>query len=122
MNKDSKLYAEVERMIDDQLEDDYTLEEFITDLMQGGCESGLVGGMIYYKDTLPFYQRHKAEINALLTESMDDFGSHNPADVFGKNWEDIDPLALYTSNQNLLAWYGFEETARRIAYDHNLDV
>ena len=35
--------------------------------------------------------------------------------LFGDKWETDDPMALATFNQNLLAWFGFEETARRMA-------
>jgi hypothetical protein len=82
------------------------------DLMQGGCQSGIVGHLIYYVDTLKFYQTHKAEINALLVEMIADTGSQ-PAEQFS-GWDKDDPLALDTHNKNLLAWFGFEEAARRL--------
>ncbi len=91
------------------------IAEFMTDLNYGGCESGLAGELIYYRDTLPFYRRHRAEINALLVEALRDIGGTlSPADIFGKKWDADDPLALDTINQNLLAWFAFEETARRL--------
>jgi hypothetical protein len=86
------------------------------DLMFGGCQSGIVGHLIYYTDTLKFYRAHKAEINALLAEMIDSTGSQ-PAELF-ENWDKEDPLALDTYNQNLLAWFGFEEAARRLM-EHN---
>jgi hypothetical protein len=35
--------------------------------------------------------------------------------LFGDKWDKTDPLARDSGNQNLLAWFGFEETARMIA-------
>ena len=45
---------------------------------------------------------------------MDRTGLYSMKDLFGKNWDDEDPLILYTHSQNLLAWFGFEETLRNI--------
>jgi len=87
------------------------------DLQQGGCQSCVVGGMIYYTDTVAFYKRHQQEIDALLYELCQNTGS-NPRQLFGDKWDDEDPLARDVYNQNLLAWFGFEETAYRLVeYD-----
>lgn len=81
------------------------------DLAYGGCQSGMVGSLIYYHDTVKFYDEHQAEIDAMLAELCDDFGS-TPGGLFGDKWDAADPLARDTYNKNLLAWFGFEETAR----------
>jgi hypothetical protein len=86
----------------------------IHDLMQGGCQAGTVGHLIYYHDTTRFYSRHKAEINAMLAEYLQETGAAGPAELFGDKWDSDDPLCQDTYNQNLLAWFGFEETARRL--------
>lgn len=83
------------------------------DLMYGGCQSGMVGSLIYYRDTLAFYRRHQREIDGLLAELVDDTGKQ-PSALFGDKWDKSDPLARDTQNQNLLAWFGFEETARHL--------
>jgi hypothetical protein len=90
------------------------------DLEYGGCQSGLVGKLIYYHDTVKFYKRHQSEIDALLKERCDDCGM-SPAELFGDKWDKEDPLARDTFNQNLLAWFGFEETASQIAYANGYD-
>lgn len=83
------------------------------DLMTGGCASGMVGRLVYYTDTLRFYRRYRDEIDALLSRTLDDFGYTSPAELFSEaKWDRSDPLAHDTQNQNLLAWFGFEETAR----------
>ena len=88
-----------------------------TDVLKYGCQSGCVGHLIYYSDTTKYYAKHKAEINKLLYETLWECGANNPKDLFGDKWDLDDPLALDTYNQNLLAWFGFEETMRKIAYN-----
>ena len=87
----------------------------LADLLAHGCESGMVGGLIYYSDTIAFFERHCQEINALLAEMLDSTGYTSPTELFGDKWDSTDPLALDTQNQNLLAWFGFEEAARKLA-------
>ena len=86
----------------------------LEDLLQYGCESGMVSELIYYSDTTAFFEQHGVEINALLAEMMDSTGCKSPAELFGTKWDNADPLALGIQNQNLLAWFGFEEAARQL--------
>lgn len=86
----------------------------LEDLLKRGCESGIVGGLIYYTDTTAFYEQHCQEINALLAEILAGTGYTSPAELFGDKWDNDDPLALGLQNKNLLAWFGFEETAYRL--------
>jgi len=90
------------------------------DLEYGGCQSGLVGHLIYYKDTVRFYKRYQKAIDDLLKETLDSTGLTLP-ELFGDKWDDEDPLAREQFNQNLLAWFGFEETARNIAQANGYD-
>ena len=89
-------------------------EGALEDLLAHGCESGMVGELIYYSDTYAFYEQHCKEINALLAEMLDNTGCKSPAELFGTKWDSADPLALDIQNQNLLAWFGFEEAARQL--------
>lgn len=93
---------------------------FMRDLGHGGCVSGVVGELIYYSDTVKFYNRHKEEINALLADLLDATG-WSVRELFGDKWDDEDPLALEKYNQNLLAWFGFEETAFSLFQDEGGD-
>ncbi len=102
---------------------DYVLDEWsnydnkvhiFTDVLYHGCQSGTVGFLIYYNQTTAFYNKHKDEINELLYEIMESTGIYSPTELFGKKWEKEDPLAIEDYNQNLLAWFGFEETLRKI--------
>ena len=44
-------------------------------------------------------------------------GLYAPSELFGEKWDKEDPLAQDDYNQNLLAWFGFEETLRNIGYN-----
>ncbi len=86
-----------------------------TDVLYHGCQSGVVGSLIYYSQTVAFYKKHRSEINELLYTLFAETGLSSPKDLFGKSWDEEDPLAIEDFNQNLLAWFGFEETLRNIA-------
>ena len=96
--------------------DNYDKKQPLKELAEHGCQSGIVGGLIYYADTAAFYKKHRGEINEMLKEAMDGTGL-NIGELFGDKWDKEDPLALENSNQNLLAWFGFEETARELLAD-----
>ena len=87
----------------------------VTDVLEHGCQSGIVGSLIYYDDTTAYYETNKDEINKLLYETMDECGIYDPSQLFGDKWDKEDPLAIDVLNQNLLAWFGFEETMRKVA-------
>ena len=117
----TKLEKEVCRYILDEWSDYSDKKAIFTDVLYHGCQSGIVRSLIYYTDTVAFYKRHREEINTLLQETMDECGSYNPSDLFGDKWDKEDPLVLDTYNQNLLAWFGFEETMRKIGYQFDID-
>lgn len=102
---------------------DYIIDEWdsydnkvniFTDVLYHGCQSGTVGFLIYYNQTTAYYNQHREEINQLLYELMECTGIYSPTELFGKKWDKEDPLAIEDYNQNLLAWFGFEETMRNI--------
>jgi len=95
---------------------------YLEDLMQGGCQSGMVSGLIYYNDTLKFYKTHKKEIKALLIKTLEQTGYTDPIGLFGDKWDRADPFADDTNNRNLLAWFGFEETARILADRNGIEI
>ena len=109
-NPITPLQTAVHNWYQSKVEDDYP--EAIEDLLQQGCQSGMVSDLIYYTDTTAFYLKHRKEIQALATELADDCGC-SIGDLL-RDWDKSDPFANETSNQNLLAWFGFEETARRM--------
>lgn len=107
-------------VLEDQLDevDGYdTPADFIEHLTDLGITGGGVPSLIYYDDTLAFCEKYSEEINQMLSEGINEFGSLK--DMFGDNYDDTDPMNLGTTNRNLFAWYAYEETARRIAYALN---
>jgi len=78
-----------------------------------GLSSGVVNGLIYYSETTAFYQSFKVEISQLLYALLDDAGL-SIAELFGDKWDEKDPLALEDTNQNLLAWFAYEEVAEKL--------
>ena len=90
------------------------IEGVYRDLEYSGCQSGIVSDLIYYTDTVKFYKKHQETISEMLQEYLSDTGYSCPAELFGDKWDNDDPLALDTYNQNLLAWFGFEEAARTV--------
>lgn len=90
-------------------------EGYIKDVLQYGCEAGFVSGLIYYNDTTAFFEKHRAEIIGMLREIMRGVGIKSPAELFGDKWDDDDYFCEDVYNQNLLAWFGYEETLRKVA-------
>ncbi len=97
---------------------DYNDKKYIfRDVLEHGCQSGIVGELIYYTDTVAFYKRYKNEINNLLYKTTNECGLFDLTQLFGKKWDIEDPLANEQYNQNLLAWFGFEEALRNVGYE-----
>lgn len=97
-------------------------EDFVKDVLSGGCANGTVGELIYYEDTVAFYQKHKKDIQKLVTELMDDCGEDSMKGLFGDKFEAEDPFCEGDENQNLLAWFGFEEALKTLADRIELDI
>jgi hypothetical protein len=76
-------------------------------LFRGGCASGFVSGLIYYTDTHAFFDKYYDEIEELRRDTEEELG---------------EPLKITSDLKNFLAWFAFEETARKIADDLNLEV
>lgn len=116
-NTESPLMRRVCNYVIDRWGDYSDKSGIFTDVLHYGCQSGIVGELIYYADTVRFYKQYRQEINELLYRLMEEMGSYAPADLFGDKWDKEDPLAQDTYNQNLLAWFGFEETLRAVGYN-----
>jgi hypothetical protein len=113
-NTDNKLTKKVYNYVISHWQDYDDKKNIFTDVLNYGCQSGIVGELIYYSDTMAFYKKYKDEINELLSNYMNDCGIYDFKQLFRDKWDDEDPLANETTNQNLLAWFGFEEALRNI--------
>ena len=102
------------------------VEGVLKDLFYGGCSSGMVSELIYTRDCVKFYQKHRRDISELLKQALDDTGCGGPGELFTNpncmEWDKSDPLAQEDGNRNLLAWFGFEEAARRLAERQGIEV
>lgn len=97
----------------------------LKDLLYGGCASGMVSHLIYYSDSVKFFQTHRREISELLAEQVQSTGLQ-PIQLFNRSdangWNGDDPLAQETHNRNLLAWFGFERTADILAMRNDIEI
>lgn len=78
-------------------------KDFANDVLQYGCQSGLVGELIYYNDTHKWYDEFYNEIEELREEYEEMLG---------------EPLQAKGDLKNWFAWFSFEETVRKL-YDDN---
>lgn len=113
-DSDNKLFCRVCSWVIERWSDYSDKTNIFKDVLYHGCVSGMVSELIWYSQTTAFYKKYRTEINELLKELMDGTGLYSMKELFGKNWDDEDPLIIDTHNQNLLAWFGFEETLRNI--------
>jgi len=78
--------------------------DYLETIVTHGCVSGSGIDMVYYEDTMKFYRTFRDEINNYLNEI-----DTRPDQLNG--WDHSDPLSQHASNQNLLAWVGYEAAA-----------
>lgn len=96
---------------------DYTdIEDCIREILTYGCVSGCVSSLIYYKDTLAFYEQHRNEISLAVYDLCLECGTFDMNEVFPE-WDKQDPLCVEVHNRNLLAWFGFEYALYRLAFE-----
>lgn len=72
---------------------------YLQDVVDYGCITGLVGHLIYYRDTHRFFDEHYDEIEALREEYEDSTGLM---------------LEVKDDLKNFLAWFAYEETVRAV--------
>lgn len=77
-------------------------KEFFEDLLQNGCQSWMVSSLIYYKDTHEFFEKYYDEIEDVRSE-------------FAEQGIEIN-IPSNSDLKNFLAWLSFEEKAREL-YD-----
>ena len=98
--------------------------DYLADAMNHGADSGFPG-FTYYKDTVPFFRRNRAEIIARLESDAANFGEDLLSMLAGFRClkgvptldlaRGIDGRGEYaTQVQNGLAWYALEEVAREL--------
>jgi hypothetical protein len=111
------------RAVKRQLGSDWKIQ--FEDIVNHGIDGGF-SGFIYYRDTVSFYKRNKAEIVELVKEMADAFGQ-SPIEFVksfrcindGLEFEEEIAQTLYGripedsyTVPNALAWFAAEEAAR----------
>lgn len=104
----SELYRSVAESIIDEADGYESINDWLDDLMSHGCVSGMIGGLIYYKDTYAFFDTHYSDIMDLVNE-------YNYQGVGVDLMKDGDI-------KNTGAWFAYEETARQIAQDMGIEL
>lgn len=100
--------------------DDYdSVCSALEDLSQYGCQSGMVGKLVYYNDTTTFYSNYKEEIWELAEEQAEELGHDNALEMISKFNGYRDGATQF---ENIMAWYSFEETARNLANKFGIEV
>ena len=62
-------------------------KNIFTDVLHYGCQSGMVGFLIWYSDTVRFYKQYKSEIDEMLYELMYETGIYSLPELFGNKWD-----------------------------------
>ena len=126
---------EVIEWIESRIEDYDNIEDIFNDLFTGGCESGIVTDLIYYDDTVAFYNKHEHEIDIFLDECLDieDVETLEGIQELVRYFPDLEDedtrseseatnlFELNNQDKNMLAWASFEHEAS-LLYDEYLDV
>ena len=94
------------------------IKMFFEDLLRSGCQSGIIGSLIYYKDTNDFFDKYEEEIEDLISKNMEMLGIETrPLFIESLNGS----AENMTQEKNLLSWFAFEEIAREIS-ENNLKI
>ena len=117
LKKDKDFNNRVEkRVINDLLNTGLSTEELkdhIKDILQYGCISGTVNDMIYYSDTVKFFDCYRKEILSMLQDP----------DKIVNYFDDtywLDHKKYSIEEKNHLAWFIYEDITCRIALYFNL--
>ena len=117
LKKDKDFNSRVEkRVINDLLNTGLSTEELkdhIKDILQYGCISGCVNDMIYYSDTVKFFNCYRKEILSML-QAPDKIVNYFD-DTY---WLDHKKYSI--EEKNHLAWFIYEDITCRIALHFNL--
>ena len=93
-------------IIDDMLdvaEDNEELKDYMEDVMNHGCQSGVVGSLTYYYQTDEFFKKHYEEIFELYNEVKEEMN--------------LD----FELNANNLSWFTYETITCRIYNELELE-
>ena len=85
----------------------------ITDVATHGCSGGTISDLIYYEDTVKFYNDHEDEIWDWLGKTAEDLGQTIPFMI--SNFRGCKNVSNAETFKNLLARWICEKIAQRIS-------
>ena len=88
------------------------LKDHIKDILQYGCISGTVNDMIYYNDTIKFFNCYRKEILSMLQDP--------DKNIYSEYTHLLDHKKYSISEKNDLSWFAYDNTVIRIAFYFNL--
>ena len=103
------------RVINDLLNTGLSTEELkdrIKDIVQCGCISGIVPSLIYYSDTIKFFNCYRKEILSMLQDP--------DKNIYSEYTYLLDQKKYSVSEKNDLSWFAYDNTVIRIAFYFNL--
>ncbi len=92
----------------------------LEEVVKYGCVNGSVSSLIYYSDTVKFYDEFKDEIWEMLDEESSQTGFSIPFNI--SNWNGCENITSEDTFKNALAWYAVEETCRKLLDEQEKDV
>lgn len=119
-DENNPMELDVQETINDGA-DGQSVKGYIEDILKRGLSSGIVGSLIYYNDTVSWYDRFEDEIWDLLDEQYQEMGSKSILEFIG-SLNGAKDVGSNDQFKNLLAWYAFEETTRKLAGRAGMDV
>lgn len=94
--------------------------KYLAEVAQHGCQSGMVGNLVYYADTVAFYTAHTEDIWDILSEDAEGTGVTPILKMLGQ-LPAANDVGSHEQFCNLLAWYGYETAARQLTDAVELD-
>ena len=91
----------------EEYSNDDEIETFFSDLLNHGCQSGMITTLIYYYDTHKFYDEFYDEIEEIRDDLEESLG---------------EVIKVKGDLKNFYAWLGFEEMTRTIADELGLEI
>lgn len=118
MSNDNAMYKWV---IDDVMDSDISgyngdtfdekLKSRLEEITEHGCQSGTVSSLIYYTDTVKFFDNFNDEIYDMVE---DVFGAESTLEMLQRHCELIDIIMGADTVKNYLAWMAYEVTCSNI--------
>ena len=116
LKRSEEFNSRVERkVINDLINTGLTTEELkdhIEDIVQCGCISGIVPSLIYYSDTVRFFNCYRQEILSMVQDP--------DKNIYSEYTYLLNDKKYSVSQKNDLSWFAYDNTVIRIAFYFNL--